>query len=114
MTTYYTLDGDLYHYRTGEYVRPATAEEVAASDAAAERDGGVGAFEADDVVRDYVIEDLTHVYWPGMPAYRSRATAPGRGYRTADEAHARMEYIQNYYARTHGCGMELRVVARSH
>ena len=40
---------DLNNYTTGEYLRPATAAEVAASHRAAALDGGVGAFGADDV-----------------------------------------------------------------
>ena len=35
----------LYDYRTGEPIRPATAEEQARSQAAAEEDGGAGVIE---------------------------------------------------------------------
>ena len=38
--------GDLHDYRTGAYIRPATAEELAES-IEAEQDGGAGAFELD-------------------------------------------------------------------
>lgn len=39
--------GSLRDYRTGEYIRPATAEERAASLEAAEHDGGCGVIEVD-------------------------------------------------------------------
>ena len=38
---------NLYDYSTGELIREATEDEIAASDKAAARDGGVGAFEAE-------------------------------------------------------------------
>lgn len=51
MTTYYTQlttrGHELRTYLDDRFVRIATPEEVAASDAAAERDGGRGLFEAD-------------------------------------------------------------------
>lgn len=37
----------LYDYDTAERIRPATADELAASIAAAERDGGAGVIEVD-------------------------------------------------------------------
>jgi len=38
----------LYDYATAEYIRPATTDELAASVAAAEHDGGVGVILVDD------------------------------------------------------------------
>lgn len=38
---------------TAEYIRPATADEIAASDAAAERDGGSGIFTTVDGRKAY-------------------------------------------------------------
>jgi hypothetical protein len=49
----------LMNYETGDYVREATQEELAASLAAAEIDGGVGAIKADvdgEQVTCYVVE----------------------------------------------------------
>lgn len=45
---------DLYDYETADYIGPATEAQIAASRAAAEKDGGVGAFIIDsdgDVVK---------------------------------------------------------------
>ena len=42
-----TDHGTLYDYSTGEELRPATAEEQAASEQAAETDGGHGVIEVD-------------------------------------------------------------------
>ena len=39
--------GDLHDYRTGAFIRPATAEELLESIEAAKDDGGAGAFELD-------------------------------------------------------------------
>jgi hypothetical protein len=39
----------LNNYKTGEVIRPATADEAQASAAAAERDGGAGVIEVDGV-----------------------------------------------------------------
>lgn len=47
MTKCYEQTGDLYVYATGAYLRPATAEEARASEAAAELDGGAGVIEVD-------------------------------------------------------------------
>ena len=44
----------LYDYTTGEPVRPATASELAASELAAETDGGAGVITTVDVPRGYV------------------------------------------------------------
>lgn len=38
---------NLYDYRTADYIRPATAAELAASIEAAETDGGAGVIEID-------------------------------------------------------------------
>ena len=46
--------GDLMNYRTGEYIRPATADEYLASVAAARMDGGAGVIETDDGLVAYV------------------------------------------------------------
>jgi len=48
--TYYTDAGDLHDYQTGDLLRRATEAEIAASDAAAEYDGGVGAFAGHEVL----------------------------------------------------------------
>ena len=45
--TCYTVGADLMLYSTAERIRGATADERAASDDAASRDGGVGAFAAE-------------------------------------------------------------------
>jgi len=42
-----TESGRLVDYQTTEIIRPATADELAASRAAAERDGGRGVIEVD-------------------------------------------------------------------
>jgi hypothetical protein len=47
MTTTETVTARLYDYRTGEYLRAATADELAESLEAAERDGGPGLIEVD-------------------------------------------------------------------
>jgi hypothetical protein len=44
---YTDTDGYLVDYRTGLSIRKATAEEIAASDAAAARDGGRGVISVD-------------------------------------------------------------------
>jgi hypothetical protein len=44
-----TTHGTLTNYRTGEDIRPATASELAESEAAAEHDGGAGVIIVDDV-----------------------------------------------------------------
>lgn len=41
------IPANLHDYQTGQYLRPATAEELAASIAAAETDGGAGVIEVD-------------------------------------------------------------------
>lgn len=45
---------DLFNYRSGEFVRPATADEREASDEAAKTDNGVGAFIGNDGVTYWV------------------------------------------------------------
>lgn len=47
--------GDLKDYTTGAYIRPATADEQAASRKAAEKDGGAGVIEIDG--RSCYVED---------------------------------------------------------
>lgn len=47
MTVCYVSDGKLFSYKTGEYLRPATEEETAASDEAAEQDDGRGLIEVE-------------------------------------------------------------------
>lgn len=49
MSSKTTNFGTLCNYKTGEVIRPATKDEAAASRAAAERDGGAGVIEVDDV-----------------------------------------------------------------
>ena len=44
----FVRNGDLCDYRTGAFIRPATAEELVESLEAAEDDGGIGAFNQDD------------------------------------------------------------------
>jgi hypothetical protein len=41
------VGADLHDYTTGDVIRPATAEELAASETAAESDGGAGVIEVD-------------------------------------------------------------------
>lgn len=48
---------DLYNYETGEYIRPATIEELRESIDAATRDGGAGVIAVDGV-RCYAIGEL--------------------------------------------------------
>lgn len=48
---------DLHNYETGEYIRPATTEELRESIDAATRDGGAGVIGVDGV-RCYVIGEL--------------------------------------------------------
>lgn len=50
---------DLHNYTTGEYIRTATAEELAASIAAAESDGGSGVISVEidgETVSCYIAE----------------------------------------------------------
>jgi hypothetical protein len=47
---------------------------------------------------DYILEDTTRAHWPGVRAWRSRSTAPGRGYHTADDAQRRARQIATDYA----------------
>lgn len=54
--TYYTAQGDLHDYQTGYYLRPATEAEIAASDRAAERDGGRGVISEDDLSAPVPVE----------------------------------------------------------
>ena len=42
-----TAHGDLMDYATADYLRPATADELAASTDQAERDGGAGVIDVD-------------------------------------------------------------------
>lgn len=62
MTVWVYIDGmtnttntaaTLYDYTTGDAIRPATAAELAASIAAAAKDGGAGVIETADVARAY-------------------------------------------------------------
>ncbi len=43
-----TRGHELRRLRDGAFIRMASPEEIDASDAVAERDGGIGAFEADE------------------------------------------------------------------
>ena len=47
MKTSETNHGDLHDYTTGDYIRPATAAEQAASVTDAESDGGAGVIDVD-------------------------------------------------------------------
>lgn len=44
----FVSNGNLHDYRTGAFIRPATAEELVESLEAAEDDGGSGVFEIED------------------------------------------------------------------
>jgi hypothetical protein len=48
MDTTTDTTANLHDYLTGEYLRPATADELARSLAAAEKDAGRGVIEVDD------------------------------------------------------------------
>jgi hypothetical protein len=62
-------------------------------------------------MRDYVLEEATHTYFPGALPYRGRWAK--RGYRTADEAHRRAVQVATHYAARHGHGgPDLRVIER--
>lgn len=50
--------GSLHNYKTGRYLRAATAAETLASITAAESDGGVGAFDRSDGTTCYVTGGL--------------------------------------------------------
>ena len=49
--TYYVTCGELYHYTTGDQLRPATASEERASERAAQYDGGAGVIDDSDLSR---------------------------------------------------------------
>lgn len=51
---------ELYNYETGEYIRPATIEELRESMDAATRDGGAGVITVDGV-RCYALGELEEV-----------------------------------------------------
>ena len=51
-------NGDLHDYRTGAYIRPATAAELVASLEAAHLDGGSGLFEIDYGRVVYVVGEV--------------------------------------------------------
>ena len=50
----------LYNYETGEFIRPATADELKRSIDASTRDGGAGVITIDGV-RCYVLGDVEEV-----------------------------------------------------
>lgn len=62
--------------------------------------------------RDYVIAEASGANWHGIPAYRSLATAPGRGYRTESEAEDRAREIRRYCAGRALGSPSLTVIAR--
>ena len=51
---------DLYNYETGEFIRPATTDELKRSIDASTRDGGAGVIMIDGV-RCYAIGDIEEV-----------------------------------------------------
>lgn len=55
-----TATANLHDYQTGEYLRPATADELAASIAAAEEDGGAGVIKVDGRAV-YAVEAMTRI-----------------------------------------------------
>ena len=61
---------------------------------------------------DYIINDVTNVHWPGLPAYRSADSK--RGYPTRRHAEVRIRNLTRWAAAHYGSrgGPDLRIVER--
>lgn len=73
--TAYVNSGDLYDYRTGDYLRPATEDEERRSMEAAKTDGGAGAIEIVDPAK----------VRRGAPTGRGAGTDGGRAMATDEQ-----------------------------
>lgn len=61
---------------------------------------------------DFVLKDITNVFWPSIPPYRNMSSK--RGYKTYQEAKSRQMYIIGWCANNYGLlgGPDFRIVKR--